>query len=149
VSPTAVVIPNPGDIADADYPTVAMTLTAESESVPRASYLRVTTPACGPAMPACVSEADEWAVNPYTGATYDAAANPFERVTLTGLTFAVPSTQVSKNHSMVTLLLRASDGTLSTEQHTITEAEALAASELVDVVGVSVVYQGVDPATNG
>src|SRR5690606_4927059 len=133
----------------ADYPTVDLTLTAESTAVPRASYLRVSTPACGTTMPGCVSPAGDWAANPYAGASCDDATNPFARVTLTGLTFTVPSAQVSKDDSLVTLWLRNSDGTFGTRVLSITDAEALPASELADVVGVSVVYQGVDPVNNG
>ncbi|WP_158268795.1 DUF5979 domain-containing protein [Salinibacterium hongtaonis] len=143
------VIPNPGDVDTAIYPTTDISLVAESTALSRASFLRVTAGTeCGPTMPGCRTSATDHDANPFTGATYS-ATSPFEHLDITKLKFTVPAAEVSKNHSMVTLWLRAADGTLTTVSYTITQAEALTAAQLQNVVGVSVVYQASDPATNG
>ncbi|AWB90232.1 DUF5979 domain-containing protein [Salinibacterium hongtaonis] len=143
------VIPNPGDVDTTIYPTVDIALVAESTALSRASFLRVTAGTeCGPTMPGCRTSATDHDANPFAGATYS-ATSPFERLDITKLTFTVPAAEVSKNHSMVTLWLRAADGTLTTAVHTITAAELLTAAQLQDVVGVSVVYQASSPATDG
>lgn len=146
---STLVIPNPGDVDPAAYPSLEITIVGESTAVPRASYVRVTAATeCGPAMPGCRSAAVEHAGDPFDGAVYT-SASPFERLTLTGLTFTAPAEQVSRDHSIVTLWLRGADGSLSTTTQTIAQAEALPASALGDVVGVSVLYQGADPARDG
>lgn len=143
------VIPNPGDVDTAIYPTVDISLVAESTALSRASFLRVTAGTeCGPTMPGCRTSATDHDANPFTGATYS-ATSPFERLDITKLKFTVPAAEVSKDHSLVTLWLRAADGTLTTQTHTITQAEALTTAQLQNVVGVSVVYQASSPATDG
>ncbi len=143
-------VPNPGDVPGADYPTNDFTVAAHSTSLSRASYVRVTEPMpCGSgAVEDCVSGPDQWSADPYDGYAYN-DDNPFERFTLTGLSFGFNASQVDAGASVVTLLHRDSAGTLSTTTTTIAAASTLSADALADVVGVSVVYQGTDPAVTG
>jgi uncharacterized repeat protein (TIGR01451 family) len=150
-STTGLTIPELGDVAPADYPRVDFTITAENESASRASYVRVTDPmpCTESTVASCVTAPGDWAADPYAGAVYDPALNPFERLDLQKLTFTVPTSQVDKAASRVTLWQRDASGTLSRSVVTVTAAEALTPAQLADVVGVSVVYQGTDPATRG
>ncbi len=146
-----VVVPKAGDVDAGDYPTNDFTITATNASASRASYIRVTDPApCdSSSMGDCLSAPDRWTADPFAGKAY-ANTSPFERLNLTKITFTVPAAdQVDTAASQVTLWHRADDGTLSTTVVTMAQAQALAAADLVDVVGVSVVYQGTDPATAG
>jgi uncharacterized repeat protein (TIGR01451 family) len=151
-SPSKLVVPEDADVPPADYPTATFTLTAQNTSPARASYLRVTDPAlCSDAQTGdCASDPDGWSDNPFTGADYDPATNPFETTTLTKIAFTLPGASVvDQNASTVTLWHRAGDGTLSTTTVSVAAAQALTASQLADVVGVSVLYQGTDPASTG
>jgi uncharacterized repeat protein (TIGR01451 family) len=145
-------IPVPGEVPADGYPQVTYTVTAHNDSTSRASYLRVTDPMpCTDAtVQECVSDAADWSADPYAGASYDAASNPFERLDLTAISFAIPANAgVDASASIVTLWKRGPDGTLTTETVTVAAAAALTAAQLADVVGVSVVYQGANPATTG
>lgn len=151
VDKTVVAIPQPGEVPPSEYPDITYTVTASNDSASRASYLRVTDPlACTDAtVEDCVLDATDWDANPFADAEYD-ASNPFERADLTRLTFSIPAgAGVDASTSMVTLWKRASDGTLSTEVVSIAAATSLTATQLADVVGVSVLYQGTDPDTAG
>lgn len=144
-------VPHLGDVAPGDYPAIGYTIVARNDSASRASYLRVSDPmpCTESTLSTCVSPATDWAADPYAAAVYDPATNPFERVDLTGLAFTVPAGQVDKNASLVTLWKRDAVGTLSRDVVSVTAAEALSAAALVDVVGISVVYQNANAATAG
>ncbi len=144
-----IVVPNPGDVPAAGYPTNDFTITAKNNSSSRASYLRVTDPmpCTDGTVASCVSAPDAWAANPYAGAVYTPGTNPFERFDLTGLAFSYDATQIDPLASTVFLWERAADGTLSTRTTTLATAPTL--TDLGNVVGVSVVYQGTNPAANG
>lgn len=149
---TVVPIPVPGEVPADGYPQIVWTIDAHNDSASRASYLRVTDPMpCTDArVEDCVSPADAWGDDPYAGADYDPVTNPFERVDLVGISFAIPGNAgVDPAASTVTLWKRAADGTLSTQELSVTAASALTADQLVDVVGVSVLYQGTDPVATG
>lgn len=150
-SKATMTIPFNGDVAEADYPTSSFTVTAKSQSLSRASYVRVTDPmpCTDSTTTACTSDAASWASNPFTGAIYSAATNSFERLNLTKIAFTVPPGEVDKNTSLVTLWKRSVSGALTTEVISATAAEARTASQFVDVVGVSVVYQGSNPVLDG
>lgn len=150
-SRSTIVVPHLGDVDPADYPTNTFTLTAENTSTSRASYVRVTDPSpCDAgAETACLSAASAWAADPFSAATYT-SASPFERLDLTRIAFAVPAGQVDLDASKVTLWHRAADGSsTSTSVVSMRDAAALAAADLADVVGVSVVYQGANPQATG
>ncbi|MGO3884929.1 MAG: DUF5979 domain-containing protein [Mycetocola sp.] len=160
VEPATLTVPNNDDVDPADYPTASYTLRAwnsgagqdpSGASLPssNASYLRVTDPApCGDNLADCVSgSATPLDSNVFDGAQYNAQTNPFEWQNVTGLEFDVLGDQISRDDSVVTFWLF--DGSIV--QHSITEVEngALTAAQLAQVVGIDVVYQGVDPETTG
>ncbi|MFE7197859.1 LPXTG cell wall anchor domain-containing protein [Microbacterium oxydans] len=151
VTPATVTIPESADVDPANYPTVTFDIAARNDSTARASYVRVTDPIpCAPgAADQCVSAADAWADDPFDGADYDAGTNPYERLDVLSLVFSYPADQVDPATSTVTLWDRAADGTLSTRTMSVTAASALAEADLATVVGVSVVFHGIDPETDG
>jgi uncharacterized repeat protein (TIGR01451 family) len=151
-SPAKLVVPEDADVPPSAYPSGTFVITAKNTSPARASYLRATDPAlCTDAQTGdCVSAAGAWADNPFSGADYDPSTNPFETTTLTKIAFTLPGASVvDQNASTVTLWHRAGDGTLSTTTVSVATAQALTASQLADVVGVSVLYQGTDPVSAG
>lgn len=149
-SRTTVVVPHLGDVDPADYPTNTFTLTAQNTATSRASFVRVTDPSpCDAgAETACLSAPSAWGADPFAGAVYS-DGNAFERLDLTRIAFAVPAGQVDSDASLVTLWHRAADGSTSTSVVSLRAASALTATDLADVVGVSVVYQGASPQTTG
>ncbi|WP_238439446.1 hypothetical protein [Microbacterium sp. JZ31] len=145
-------IPVADEVAQDGYPHIAYTVTATNNSSARASYIRVTDPMpCTDAtVTDCELPADGWGADPFAAAEYDPATNPFERVDLMRIAFEIPSgSGVDTRASRVTLWLRAADGALSTRVLPLADAAALDAAALADVVGVSVLYQGADPAAAG
>ncbi|WP_160425718.1 DUF5979 domain-containing protein [Agromyces seonyuensis] len=150
-SPTSVPVPESADVDPDAYPIVTYSLVAQNEAVPRASYIRVTDPITCPAgaFDECLTAADDWDADPWAGATYDPATNPWERFVMLGLAFDSDPAQVDPDASIVTLWLRAADGSLSSAEYSVTEAAALGEADLADAVGVSVVYQGTSPETEG
>ena len=109
VSTAAIPIPNPGDVAPANYPTDSYTLTATNASVAHTWYLRVTDP-----MPCPASNVSSCAhndsgpvkgetVDPYAGVSYDPTTNPFEQFDITSLVPTAPAS-VSLPNSTITLL---------------------------------------------
>jgi uncharacterized repeat protein (TIGR01451 family)/fimbrial isopeptide formation D2 family protein len=148
-SVTSIPIPNNDDVAPEDYPSVTFSISSSNTSSSRASYLRVTDPQpCeSDSQGDCVSAPGSWASDPFV-AGYD-ADNPFERLTLTDIAFTFSAAQISNTQSRVTLWLRDSAGTLTTQNVSLQVAAAYTPADLVDVVGVSVVYQGADPANEG
>ena len=150
-TPSTVTIPESADVDPANYPTVTFDIAGRNDSTARASYVRVTDPvpcAAGQA-DQCVSPPDAWGDDPFDGATYDPTTNPYERLDVQSLTFSYPADQVDPAASTVTLWDRAADGSLSSRTLSITAAAALGAGDLATVVGVSVVFHGLDVATEG
>ena len=150
-TPSSVTVPEAADVDPADYPTIDFALTATNDSTARASYLRVTDPipcAAGQA-DECVSAPDAWDGDPFAGAAYDPARNPYEWLAVRSLSFTYPAGEVDPASSTVTLWDRAPDGALSTRTLSATAAEGLDAAALETVVGVSVVFQGAAPETSG
>lgn len=151
VTPSTVTIPESADVDPANYPNVTFSIEARNDSTARASYVRVTDPipcAAG-AADECVSDPDAWGDDPFAGAEYDPATNPYERVDVQALAFTYPVDQVDPTTSTVTLWDRAPDGALTTRTLSITDAAALTAADLATVVGVSVVFHAIDPVTDG
>ena len=147
----AVTVPEQGDVTATAYPKVGYTVTARNDSASRASYLRVSDPmlCTESTVSTCVTDAGDWAADPYDGAAYDPVTNPFERLDLTSLAFQVPAGQVDKTASLVTLWKRDATGALSRQVLTAAAAESLTAPQLADVVGVSVLYQNPGAETRG
>src|SRR5690606_19383354 len=76
VTPTTVVVPYPGDVPTASYPTVRYTVDAWNTADARASYLRVTDPVpCTPSTD-CVTAANDRDPDVFSGNAYDSASNP-------------------------------------------------------------------------
>lgn len=162
VDPDDLVAPNPGDLAQADYPTTRFTLTASNVSdAPtspissvgsmKLSSIRVTdtgTPSTVPDIPDA----------PFGARDFDAEApgNHFDWFNVTGIGFdAFPtSSQIDEAQSTVVLWLY-NGGSETTASFSIAQVKAgeggggPTAAQLADTIGVSVTYQGTDPATNG
>jgi uncharacterized repeat protein (TIGR01451 family) len=154
VTPATVVVPFGNDVKPADYPTVTWTVDASNTSSARASYLRVTDPMACDTTADCVTKATATgAEDVFVGADYDAdeaARNTFDRFTLTGIDFTIPSAlPIDKNASTVALWHLLPSGATSATEVSLADADALGAADLADVIGVSVVYQSTDPATTG
>lgn len=147
---STLVVPKAGDVDPSGYPTNDFTITAKNAAAARASYIRVTDPSpCDTAsIGDCLSAANAWTADPFAGKTYT-TASPFERLNLTRIAFTVPATQVDQAVSRVTLWHRDAAGALSTTTVSMAQAALLLPADLLDVVGVSVVYQGTNPAANG
>lgn len=145
-----VTVPHFGDVAPENYPTVDFTVEAWNTASARASYLRSADPFPCTTGGSCITAANDFSPNVYGGASYDALTSPFERFTLTGLSFSTPTaTNIDRDASGVALWLRDAQGDLTVQHLSITAAEALSATQLADAVGVSVVYQSTDPQTTG
>lgn len=158
VAPTTPLhVPFPGT-QPSSYPTATYTLEARSNSVSDASYVRVMDPpACtdGAAMSVCQSPGT------VVGATADpfvdgvdwlstaGQGNPFDRFDLRRVTVSasIPG-EVDLSASTV-WLLRYADGDYTTERSTADVVNAAAPADLADVVGISVTFQGPDPAVSG
>jgi uncharacterized repeat protein (TIGR01451 family) len=150
-SRSSIVVPQPGDVPATGYPRNDFTITATNQSSSRASYIRVSDPmtCSAESIGDCVSPADGWDENPYASASYDPATNPFERFDLTGVAFSAPDAGIDPVASTVTLWKRTDAGVLSSSTATLLATLAMPSSALVDVVGISVLYQGADPETDG
>lgn len=149
----------PAEGADpSSYPSATFRIEARNDSVAKSSYIRVTDP------PVC-TDSDEMSVcqsegtaagalaDPFTAdidwLTVEGQGNPFDRFDLTGVTIsAAIADQVDLDESIV-WLLRYDAGAYTTQQTTAAAVNAMSAAELADVVGISVTFQGTDPATTG
>lgn len=132
-NPTSLVIPQP-DVPAASYPTTVYTTTIANTSTSSTWQLRISDPVD------CTNAAT---TAPCDFGTYDAAANPLDKLNLTKIAVDLSSAAgVQTSLSVVSLLHRTADGSLSTTTHTIAQATALTASQLADVVGVSVLLRG-------
>lgn len=139
------------------YQTATWSIVGNSNSVSRASYVRLTDPApCADTnLDACASPATDWNKNPFTtdGSIdylgYPGIHGSFNEFDVTKLTIGASiGTEVSLDHTRVWLLRF--DGTeYSATSHTATEVNNLAADSLVDVIGVSATFQGANPAETG
>ncbi|OJX62929.1 MAG: hypothetical protein BGO95_10935 [Micrococcales bacterium 73-13] len=150
-SPTAVRVPHYGDVDPADYPTVRFTVDAWNTAVARASYLRVTDPVPCPGAGACVTPASDRDPDVFTGNVYSPVGNPFDRFTITDVSFTVPGAVPIDPAASQVALWRYDESTHTTSVDTMTMAalDALGAVDLADVVGIGIVYQSTDPATTG
>ncbi|MFF1571639.1 DUF5979 domain-containing protein [Leifsonia sp. NPDC058292] len=132
-NPTTLVIPQL-DVPASAYPSTAYTTTIANSSTSNTWQLRISDP---------VDCTNTTSTAPCTFGAYDPAANPFDKVTLTKIAIDLTAAAgVQTSQSVVSLLHRASDGTLSTDTATIAQATALTPAQLADVVGVSVLLRG-------
>ncbi|GIT78738.1 hypothetical protein LLS1_04070 [Leifsonia sp. LS1] len=132
-NPTTLVIPQP-DVPAASYPTTVYTTTIANTSTSSTWQLRISDP---------IDCTNATTTAPCVFGAYDPAANPLDRLNLTKIAVDLSSASgVQTSLSVVSLLHRADDGTLTTTTHTIAQATALTAAQLADVVGVSVLLRG-------
>lgn len=158
-APNPIFVPqaDPGTPASA-YPTASWTMTAHNTSTARASYVRVTDPATctDTSLGDCETDptSTDARANPFeTDGSVDyltdpARGTPFERFNVTDITIAasIPG-QVDLSQSVV-WLLRYQGGAYSAEQTTAAAVNAMLTNPET-IVGISVTYQGADPATTG
>ena len=147
-------VPRPGVVAAQDWPTRTFTVEAWNDSVARASYLRVTDPACSDVdvQTATCALADPTA-DPFT-ASVDwlapgSGASVFDRFDLVDV--AVTGDRLSEVDlaASTAWVLRYAGGTTTSERTTVSALAAMTPAQLADVVAVSVTYQGTDPTTTG
>jgi uncharacterized repeat protein (TIGR01451 family) len=140
---TALTVPHVGDVAVNSYPTTIFRTDAINASVSRPWAIRTTDPAACETLAALAScsRADRLDAPFSTGYAYDASTNPFERFTVINLNYVIPS-GVSASTSLVTLVrYDATSGVTTVDQPiTLTAANALTATQLADVVAVSVLW---------
>jgi hypothetical protein len=148
-NPSSVVVPYPGDVDQADYPTVQFTVDAWNTATSRASYVRVTDPLPCPSTGDCTTAGSDRDPDTFTGNVYDSATNPFELFTITSVDFAVPSAVPIDASATQVALWRYNAGATTVDTMTMADLDALDAAALVDVVGIGIVYQSTDPATTG
>ncbi|QYH34795.1 DUF5979 domain-containing protein [Salinibacterium sp. M195] len=138
VTPTTVTIPRPG-VAQADYPTATYTTTVQNTSPTNVWQLRLTDPSLCLDAATCAFDVTDV---PFVGASYDPSHNPFERLNLTGIDISLSGAS-GITATEVQLWLRDAAGTLSvSSSYTQAQAEALTASQLQDVVGVTALFTG-------
>ncbi|WP_157962380.1 DUF5979 domain-containing protein [Homoserinimonas sp. OAct 916] len=158
VTPTTpIFVPFAGTDAE-DYPNATFTLTAKNDSIAAASYVRVTDPAtCEDTVPVEQCQTPGTATgavqNPFSAvvdnnvSTVAGFGSPFQQFDLKNVTIAASiSNQVDLSASTV-WLLRYSGGEFSEQESTATAVNAMSAADLATVVGISVTFQGADPAT--
>ena len=136
-------IPVPGDTAASAYPTETFTVTARNTSDARAWYLRVTDqmPCTSSDIVTCANPTaggvSGSTVNPYAGKTWDPATNPFNSFTITGVTLPNSATLTAAGVSSASVIVWNQNGT------TATYSAAPTTAQLVNAVGVSVLFSGV------
>lgn len=154
---TPMYVPDAGVDANL-FPTARWVVEARNNSVSRASYLRVMdSPVCIDTAPVTDCESPATAADavadPFDTSidwlTRDAGNNPFDRFTLTNIDVVASAADEIDRDASIVWLLRYNAGVYTTEQTTVTAAHAMTASQLADVVGVSVTFQGTDPSITG
>ncbi|SFK18969.1 hypothetical protein SAMN05216467_2407 [Cellulomonas sp. KH9] len=146
-------VPRPGVVAAADWPARTFTVRAWNDSVARASYVRVSDPACSDVdVQASCALADPTA-DPF-GTSVDwlapgAGASAFDRFDLVGVAVAVDRPAEVDLAASTAWVLRYRDGAYVSERTTVAALAAMTAAQLADVVGVSATFQGTDPAVTG
>ncbi len=159
VTPTqAVHVPLEG--SDAPRPTATFAIQARSTSVSRASFVRITDPAAcsetasGVAGCEVPGTAEAAVGDPFTAdvdwLAPDGAASAFDRYDVTGVRVdASLGHEVDLAESTAWVLHRTADGEHASERTTVADLVTWGPERLADVVGVSVTFQGSDPAVTG
>lgn len=140
------------------FPSATFTMSAQSNSVAKASYVRVMDPpACTDSESIALCQSDGTVAgalaDPFTEGvdwlTNAGQGSPFDRFDLTGVSIAASIPAQVDLGASTAWLLRYSGGTYTTEATTAAAVNAMTTADLADVVGVSVTFQGSDPATTG
>ncbi|WP_309133937.1 DUF5979 domain-containing protein [Cellulomonas sp.] len=147
-------VPRAGTVAPQDMPTRTFTVTAWNDSVARASYVRVTDPACSDVdVQGNPCALDDPTADPFVGGVDWLApggtASVFDRFDLVDVRFAATRPGEVDLAASTAWVLRRDGGAYRSERTTAAALLAAPAAELADVVGVSVTFQGTDPATTG
>jgi hypothetical protein len=155
-----ILVPNTGVVTGGAYPKLRYTLTAKQLSFTPATHVRVTDPAVCAETDAlkvsadktytkensCATEQDQDGAegNPFKGYTAFNSDNPFTRQNITKITIGTAN-GVDLDSSIVWLLHYSEDSKeFSSTKVFATEANALDAADLADVVGVSVTFRAKD-----
>lgn len=154
------VAPNPGELAQSNYPTARYTLTASNSSTTpagsrgamRLGKIRVTDTSTF--LNAHQADID---VDPFTNRNFanevaSVDGNHFDRFTLMAVSFGSLPGYIDTDESTVRLWLYDGTPTGSTQLFSLKDAMNGSASFLAalkDVIGIAVTYSGTDPATNG
>lgn len=163
VTNSSLVVPAPG--TGGTFPTTSYTLTAKNNSTTRAQYVRVTDPAtCADSDPvgSCqTANTDTAAIGDpfssyFTGSNIDTAGvpNPFNRQDITKVTVAASIASEVDLTTSVAWLLTYDRNLVGSNKYTVVQTtaaavNALSTADLANVVGISVTFQGTDPATVG
>ncbi|WP_461640546.1 DUF5979 domain-containing protein [Leucobacter sp. BZR 635] len=154
------IAPNPGEVAQEDYPSARYSLTAGNASEAadgavgrmRLGQIRVTD-AAGPNDDSALSiDASPFTGRDFAKESSEQGGNRFNEFTLTGVTFGALPGSIDTAESTVELWLF--DGTPAgkTERWTlqqVLDGDPGFAAALPDAIGVSALYSGTDPATHG
>lgn len=156
------VAPNPGELAQEDYPRARYTLTTyNSSTMPAGSRgamklgkIRVTDTSTHQLSPAPDFDMDR---SPFEGRDFAAEVagpdgNHFDRFNLTGVSFEALPAYIDAAESTVELWLYDGTATGTTQVFTLQQArdaDAAFVAALPDAIGVAVTYSGTDPARNG
>ncbi|MCU1409578.1 MAG: hypothetical protein JWR04_285 [Rhodoglobus sp.] len=156
---SSLVIPNPDDVAVGSYPTSSFTVRATNDSNARAWFLRVSDVMPAATAVGSVHDTDAggngYEVAPYTGAVYDPATNPFERLLVTKVVLTPNGTGIDLSKSLVTRWLYNGGSPVATNlvggvPFYANNTTALnSAATWADVIGVSVLYTGTDTSGGG
>ncbi|WP_313815463.1 DUF5979 domain-containing protein, partial [Citricoccus sp.] len=136
-------VPPTGTAAE-DYPTAIWTATAHNTSLSPAQQVRLTDPSTCPDvdLSSCqvAQDADPFAAEGINWLVPAQGATPFDYFDLTSLDFSASKPEQVNLDASTVWLLNYNDGAYSTSSLNATEAQALSAAELADVVGVSVSF---------
>ena len=154
VNPSTIAyVPRPGVVAPASWPARTFTVTASNDAVARASYLRVSDPACSDVDVQTSCALADPKADPFP-ASVDwlapgSGASAFDRFDLVGVgVTAVRPGEVDQAASTA-WVVRYVDGAYVSERTTVAALTAMTAAQLADVVGVSATFQGTDPTVTG
>ncbi len=147
-------VPRPGVVDAADWPTRTFTVEAWNDSVARASYVRVSDPACSDVDVqdgACVLT--DPTADPF-GTDVDwlapgTAGSVFDRFDLTDVEITTTRADEVDLAASTAWLLHLRDGDLVVERTTAAALVGMPPAQLADVVGVSVTFQGTQPQVTG
>ncbi len=156
-TPTTEIFTPPVGTDPASYPTARWTITGNNASTARAGYVRLTDPATctDTTLGGCATTADAAGA---TGDPFDTSVNllndpslatPFDRFDITDVTVAASIPGEVDLAASTVWLLRYDGDVYTTEQTTAAALNALGAAALSDVVGISVTFQGTNPAAGG
>ncbi|XPP26418.1 MAG: DUF5979 domain-containing protein [Leucobacter sp.] len=157
------VAPNPGELAQADYPQARYTLTTSNSStmpagargVMKLGKIRVTDTSTHQLDPAPDFDMDH---SPFAGRDFATevagpSGNHFDEFTLTGVSFEALPAYIDTDWSTVELwLYDGTDPAGTTREFTLDQAcsgDAEFLASLPQTIGVAVTYSGTDPEVNG